>query len=261
MTRSRVFHPHAVTFDCWATLLFQTGAGLGRDARAQKLAELVGVQATEATEAVNEAWRRHQLCWHRRQVFGASDIVARALATLGVEASAGRVMEIVKALEPIALAQDVRMVPGAREALLVLARAGVRRALICDTGFSSGQVVRRLLERHGLLELLETTVFSDEVGVPKPHPRAFLAALGELGVQANEAVHVGDLKRSDVAGARGVGMGSVRLTAHHDDRGSGAGAGVVDCTVAGCTPPCDRPEADVIVGSYPELLQILGYAP
>jgi FMN phosphatase YigB (HAD superfamily) len=88
---------------------------------------------------------------------------------------------------------------------------------VCDTGLSPGRVVRELLARAGLLSLLEVQVFSNEVGVPKPHPRMFEAALGPLGVAAAHAVHVGDLRRTDVQGGRGYGMGTVRIRAVFDD--------------------------------------------
>jgi FMN phosphatase YigB (HAD superfamily) len=253
--------PHTVTFDCWATLLFHPTSSQAKAERARELAALLGTELEPTRVALRHAWRRHQLEWHRRRVFGAEDMVEFTLQALGLESKQQRVAEIVAALEPSILALDVEPVAGGREALEQLAEAGVHRALVCDTGFSSGRVVRQLLDRHGLLELLEVTVFSDEVGVPKPDPRAFAAALEALGVERTGAVHVGDLKRSDVAGARAHGMGSIRLTAHHDDCGDGGGAGVIDCTAAGCRPPCPRPEADAVAASYPELLALLGIVP
>jgi FMN phosphatase YigB (HAD superfamily) len=74
-------------------------------------------------------------------------------------------------------------------------------------------------------------------------------------------VHVGDLRRSDIAGARSVGMGSVRIAAHHDDSDGGPAetAGVIDCGLAGCAPPCPRPEADAIASSHAHLLELLAY--
>ena len=88
------------------------------------------------------------------------------------------------------------------------------------------------------LELLEVQVFSNEEGVPKPNPRVFHAALEALGVASADAVHVGDLRRTDVAGARGVGMGSIRIRQVHDDRS-------------------DHPEADAVADSHRHLLEIL----
>jgi putative hydrolase of the HAD superfamily len=254
----KLFRPHTVTFDCWSTLLFHAASSEAKSSRAEELAQLLGTDLELTRIALRDAWRRHQLEWHQRRVVGAHDMVELALEALDCDSTPARVTEIVLALEPSILELDVRPVPGARAALEALAAAGVRRALICDTGFSSGRVVRQLLDRQGLLEWLEVTIFSEEVGVPKPHPGAFEAALEGLGVEKEGAVHVGDLKRSDIAGAKAFGMGSVRLTAHHDDSGNGSGAGVIDCVTAGCTPPCERPEADGVAASYPELLRLLG---
>jgi putative hydrolase of the HAD superfamily len=168
---------------------------------------------------------------------------------------------LIRALEDEALNYEVAALDGARASLEELAAAGVRRALICDTGFSPGRVVRTLLDRVGLLPLLEVTIFSDEVGVPKPDPTLFTQALRGLSAEAAGAVHVGDIRRSDIAGARAVGMGTVRLAMHHDDGDSGpnARAGVIGCDAAGCAPHCERPEADAVARSYPELMTVLGF--
>jgi putative hydrolase of the HAD superfamily len=100
-------------------------------------------------------------------------------------------------------------------------------------------VVRRHLDRLGLLAPLAVQVFSDEVGWPKPDPRAFRAALDPFGMSPGRAVHVGDLRRTDVAGARALGMRSVRIRARHDDQSP-------------------LPEADAVVASHAELRLLLG---
>ncbi|GIT00042.1 MAG: hypothetical protein CM1200mP26_17540 [Acidimicrobiales bacterium] len=70
--------------------------------------------------------------------------------------------------------------------------------------------------------------FSDEVGVYKPDPSIFQAALEGLGVDdPSSVVHVGDLKRTDVAGARAMGMGTVRFRGALDDKEPGDEADLV----------------------------------
>ena len=252
--------PHAVTFDCWSTLIVEAAPGWGPSRRARILAERADVDDARAGEAIGVAWREHQLRWHRGQAFTAHHMALHALDLLGRELDARALAELTIALESEALNHEVRALPGAQHALEALAEAGIRRALVCDTGFSPGRVVRELLVRAGLFDLLEAAVFSDELGVPKPSRRPFEEALAALGAPAERAIHVGDLRRSDVAGARGMGMGSVRLALHHDDSDDQPGdrAGVIDCRVAGCTPPCPRPEADVVARSYDDVLRALG---
>ena len=80
-----------------------------------------------------------------------------------------------------------------------------------------------LCQRSGLTPFLDFAVGSQEVGIEKPHPAIFQAALDRANVAPRECLHVGDQIRSDVLGAQGVGMMAVLV-----DR-SGFGANGVDC--------------------------------
>jgi putative hydrolase of the HAD superfamily len=133
---------------------------------------------------------------------------------------------------------EIAALEGARETLEWLAAAGLRRALVCDTGFTPGRVVRQLLDRTGLLDLLEVLAFSDEVGVPKPEARIFEHALGPLATLPAAALHVGDLRRTDIAGARRLGMRTVRIRDHFDD-------------------PSEHLEADHVADSHAHLRELL----
>ena len=53
---------------------------------------------------------------------------------------------------------------------------------------------------------LDFAVTSKEVGADKPNPLIFQTALQRAGVDASEAIHVGDQYKIDVVGARGVGI-------------------------------------------------------
>ena len=81
--------------------------------------------------------------------------------------------------------------------------------------------------------------FSDEVGAPKPDPRCFLAAIEPLGAEPKHVLHVGDLRRTDVAGARALGMRTARIRARNDDMSA-------------------LEEADHVVDSHAELARLLG---
>ena len=48
-----------------------------------------------------------------------------------------------------------------------------------------------------------------EPGVAKPDPIAFERALAQVGAEPGDAVHIGDIERTDVQGARAVGMRAV----------------------------------------------------
>jgi len=63
----------------------------------------------------------------------------------------------------------------------------------------------------GLEPYIDFVVTSGEVRADKPKPPIFLAALQQAGVNASEAVHVGDQYKLDVIGARGVGITPVLI--------------------------------------------------
>ena len=73
------------------------------------------------------------------------------------------------------------------------------------------------LDREGLLAYFSGWAFSDEVGHYKPAPQIFEAALAALDAEPAAAMHVGDLRRTDIAGAAALGMRTVRYRALHDD--------------------------------------------
>jgi putative hydrolase of the HAD superfamily len=118
----------------------------------------------------------------------------------------------------------------------------VKTALICDTGFSPGRMVRKLLDSVGLLALLDAQVFSDEIGVPKPSPAMFRAALDAVGANPRDAVHVGDLRRTDVDGARRMGMIAVRYAGEYDDQ-------------------AELPDGDLVIRRHDELLDRIELLP
>ena len=105
-------------------------------------------------------------------------------------------------LEPIPDAM-----PHVHEAVEAMRDLGYCIGIICNTGMAGGQVLRQVLDRHGLLELFDVTVFSNEFGWSKPDPRIFEHTLQELGgIPTAEALHVGDIEGLDVEGARRAGV-------------------------------------------------------
>ena len=63
-----------------------------------------------------------------------------------------------------------------------------------------------LLDDLGLSNSVDFAVTSGEIGVEKPNPLAFQTALIRAGVEAKEAVMVGDQPSSDIVGAARVGI-------------------------------------------------------
>jgi putative hydrolase of the HAD superfamily len=95
----------------------------------------------------------------------------------------------------------------AAPALLQLAAAGLKLAVIANWDISLTDVLRRV----GLAEAFAAIVTAAAVGAAKPDPAPFRVALEQLGVDAGRCVHVGDDPVTDVAGARAAGLSAVLI--------------------------------------------------
>lgn len=84
-------------------------------------------------------------------------------------------------------------------------------------------LLHRDLEQLGVADRLDVAVFSSEVGLRKPHPAIFRAALDCLGVEPRQALFVGDALFQDIRGAGELGMTTVQaLWFRADDNPDGA---------------------------------------
>ena len=88
-----------------------------------------------------------------------------------------------------------------------LADAGLRIGLISNTH----RCLASFQSHFELQGLVSATVSSSDHGLMKPHPSIFNAALQLLGVDAADAVMVGDSFKHDVEGALNVGMRAILL--------------------------------------------------
>ena len=66
-----------------------------------------------------------------------------------------------------------------------------------------------LLDHYGIRTLFAVVVCSQDVEAYKPHPRLFERLLQELGVSADEVLHVGDRQEEDVFGGKRLGFRTV----------------------------------------------------
>jgi len=92
--------------------------------------------------------------------------------------------------------------PDAQSALEGLRDREIRIICLSNWDVSLGEV----LDRCGLMSLLDDVVSSAQAGSSKPSPDPFLLALELAGCEAEQAIHVGDTLEEDVVGAQGVGV-------------------------------------------------------
>ncbi len=232
----------ALTFDFWNTL-YRYGSS-DRAQRAVMLGEILRragyERALERLLAANDmAWERWASLWAREhRTEDARFWLERFLEAVDAALPPDLFDEAVGRLEAVVMAPYVHPVEGAPALVQALARH-YPLGLISDTALTPGRLIRARLERDGLLVYFTQLTFSDEIGHSKPHPRVFTLTLEALGTTAAESVHIGDIRRTDIAGAYGVGMRAIRFAGVFDDRDE------------------RWPEGDAVAFSYAELSDIL----
>lgn len=93
-----------------------------------------------------------------------------------------------------------RAYPDTVEALRTVSEAGLRVAVVSNTGWN----IRAVLDRFGVSHLVDEVVLSYEEGLIKPDPKIFLLAADRLRVAPGEVLMVGDSEEAD-GGAAAVG--------------------------------------------------------
>jgi putative hydrolase of the HAD superfamily len=227
----------AITFDFWNTIA-QVPEGAMPAVRRRAVAAAcekggLAVEAELLDASLSEVRLRWETSWAEGVHLHPQEGAEMLVRALGVEeASGARVAEaFLGAIHEV----ELELAPGIGEELGELGERGIRIGIVCDVGFSGGAALRNLLAREGLLGHFDGWSFSDETGHYKPAPEAFAPALGALGARPQAAMHVGDLRRTDIAGAAALGMQTVRYRGLHDDAEAG-------------------PEADFVIDSHLELV-------
>jgi putative hydrolase of the HAD superfamily len=194
--------PHAVLLDALGTLielerpwphlvdeLAARGVVVGEDdARAAMLAEMAYYRAHHDEASSWPALR---------------DLRRRCAAV--VQESLRTALPLADVEDALLAAVRFRPYPEVPDVLARLRARGARLAIVSNWDVSLHDV----LERTDLRRFVDAVVISAELGVAKPDPAIFRAALERLGARAGDAMHVGDSLEHDVAGARAAGVEAV----------------------------------------------------
>lgn len=125
---------------------------------------------------------------------------------------------------------NVEFFEGVQETLIALKRRGYLLGIVTDT---ANPIHAKLnwFERGGFGHVWDSIISSRELGMRKPDPRIYRAALEQLGVRADQAVFVGH-RALELEGARNAGMQAIAFNYDADA------------------------EADYFVEKFPDLLTV-----
>ena len=235
----------AVTFDYWNTLCAEPVPGYVRDRRIEAwlgLLEDAGFATERALldEAFAASWEREVRRWTSGEHMSYVQAAEWVLESLGYDVPLEMRTELLRVFLAAGEDADIRPTPNVAAAIETLKGNGIRVGIVCDVGYTPSTTLRAYLDRHGLLGHFDHWSFSDEVGCYKPSPVIFQHALDGLGADPHTTAHVGDLRRTDIAGARAMGMTSVRYVGIYDDDSQ------------------PEPEAHHVIADHADLPRVLG---
>jgi putative hydrolase of the HAD superfamily len=85
---------------------------------------------------------------------------------------------------------------------------GVKLGIITNGSISEQS---KKIEKLNIRSYFDSVIISDAVSIKKPDRRIFQLSLDELGVNAEEAIYVGDHPSNDVVGALDAGLDAIWL--------------------------------------------------
>jgi FMN phosphatase YigB (HAD superfamily) len=110
--------------------------------------------------------------------------------------------------------------------------------LISDTGYISGKYIRMFLTKQKIISYFDSLVFSDEQAHCKPHSSVFKITCHNLKIAHSHLIHIGDLEKTDIRGARDLGGIGIKYTGWKNNS-------------------TEVSLADYTIDKYPELFQLI----
>lgn len=100
-----------------------------------------------------------------------------------------------------------RLEPNLISLIRTMRQRGIRVGLLSN----NSRLLLGEMKSLGVNHLFDAIVISAQIGVMKPHPRAYLTILEQLAVQPHDAIMVDDAT-ANIQGAQAVGMSALQFT-------------------------------------------------
>jgi putative hydrolase of the HAD superfamily len=232
----------AITFDCWDTLL-DDDVSRTQKRKAYFLRTFKENGFTLSEDEMNELFSREAKIFQdfiiqNRKTPDSKMRVKTIVQLAKVQLPPSEMDQIALYSDHVALEYRPPVVPGIKEVLEELTKV-YKLAIICNTGWHSGETVRKLLEGYDFPKYFSHLTFSDGAGIAKPHKQIFEYTLDKLDCRTEDAVHIGDSEYSDIVGAKEAKMKAILFTGINDKYK-------------------DHNSADVTINHYDNLVEIIG---
>lgn len=204
-----------ISIDFWNTLVkAQTNGEKRHQVRMEALSRVarfhnISLKENDIREAHQNASRLFDDIWYGQQrTLTTRELIERILSSLKINPSTGEMDELVITFQESLHAGPPELAEHVADVLPDLA-SRYKIALISDTMYSPGRVLRDYLKTRDLYGYFDTFVFSDEVGYSKPNVKAFQKVLNATKSFPEYSYHIGDIQDTDIKGAKTAGMKAI----------------------------------------------------
>ena len=203
-----------ITIDFWNTLFDSSGGTERNDLRLKILINEIDkygivVKREEFESALVSTWEFFNSIWFSEQRTPEPiESIGFFWNKLNLPEDKNALDKLVRIFSESILIHPPKLIRDVENILNVLSK-NYKLGIVSDTGFSPGIVLRQLLKDSKIYDYFSEFSFSDETGVSKPHEKAFLKILNSLDCKSNEAVHIGDIEKTDIVGAKNLRMKAI----------------------------------------------------
>ena len=208
----------AITFDFWQTLYADSDENWQKrqairtkkchvylDSRGYACGlDDVGFGLEEAYNLVNTLWHQHKGISVKRCMMRFAEVLQLQLEETDLD-------HLIDCLGAAFLETPPIMIANVKPVVSRLSE-NYPLGIISDSALTPGSFVRQLMDQDGILQFFTAFTFSDETEYTKPQVPQFHSTLAQLDAKPAEAVHIGDIFRTDIVGAKNAGMKAIRFT-------------------------------------------------
>jgi len=215
----------AITFDFWQTLY----ADSNKNWRKRQAARVnrcyaylsnqgYGCKVSDVAFGLEMAYDLVMSSWHQHRGISVKRCMRRFGEVLELRLKETDLDELIECLGAAFLEVPPRMISHVKPMISRLSES-YSLGIISDSALTPGSFARKLMVRDDILRHFTAFTFSDETDYTKPQVVQFHSTLAALNAAPIEAVHIGDIFRTDIVGAKNAGMKAIRFTGFNKGQG------------------------------------------
>ena len=208
----------AITFDFWQTLYADSEENWRKRQaiRAKKCYAYLdsrgyACRLDDVSFGLEEAYNLVNSLWHQHRGISVKRCMMRFAEVLEIQLEETDLDHLVACLGAAFLESPPIMIANVKPVVSRLSE-NYPLGIISDSALTPGSFARQLMERDSILQFFSVFTFSDETEYTKPQVPQFHSTLAQLNAEPAEAVHIGDIFRTDIVGAKNAGMKAIRFT-------------------------------------------------